>query len=101
MNSSNDTIRPNIVENPGFFMNHDTLIISWSVPQVAEDMDSASFYRVNINNTEDFFVAEKELIYQMTSSVIYNVKIYSYDDCGNQSDTFAIIDNIGPYISGF
>ena len=88
-NASNDSIPPNEVKNLNYSILADSISFSWDLPQVASDGDTASFYRVVINDTEDFFTTEKEHHYTDITSKLDNAKVYSYDDCGNQSLTYA------------
>ncbi len=91
---SSDSVRPNVVENPIYSILTDTITFSWELPQTASDGDTASFYRLIINDTTDFFTINKEYHYTDFTSELGNVKVYSYDDCGNQSITYAEIQGL-------
>ncbi|MFC1552705.1 FlgD immunoglobulin-like domain containing protein, partial [Candidatus Latescibacterota bacterium] len=93
-NTSNDSILPNAVENLNYSILADTITFSWELPQASSDGDTASFYRVVINDTEDFFTTNKEYHYTDFTSELENVKVYSYDDCGNQSLTYSEIQDL-------
>ena len=47
--SSNDSIRPNMVENLSYQVQTDSLNFTWDLPQVAVGGDSACFYRIIID----------------------------------------------------
>ena len=91
-NNSNDSIKPGIVENLTYHEQQDTILFSWDIPQIASDGDSASFYRIIINSYEEHLITDKQF---ETNKSIYSFKVYSYDDCGNQSDNYAEIDLSG------
>ncbi len=93
--SSNDIVPPNMVENLTCTLD-DTLNISWKRPVPAKDGDTGSFYRIIVNDTQSFFTTEQEYKYPADGSEKYNVKVYSYDDCGNQSKACAEKKNIDP-----
>ncbi len=97
-NTTNDSIRPNVVENLSYTINSDTIVVSWDFPQIAADGDTASFYRVIVNDNNDFLIAERKLRYTVNSSGLFNFKVYSYDECGNQSEAYAEITGIDPNI---
>jgi L-ascorbate metabolism protein UlaG (beta-lactamase superfamily) len=90
-NASNDTIKPNIVENLNYRISRDTTKLTWNTPLPAADGDTGSFYRVIINDTVDFLVSGLQFKFWVDRSETYNVKVFSYDDCGNQSGTYAEI----------
>jgi L-ascorbate metabolism protein UlaG (beta-lactamase superfamily) len=93
-NASNDTIKPNIVENLTYTVSTDTIGLLWNTPLPADDGDTGSFYRVIINDTVDFFVSEQQFDFPADTLGKYNIKVFSYDDCGNQSETYAEIEEI-------
>ena len=93
-NTSNDSIPPNAAENLNYSILADTISFSWDLPQAASDGDTASFYRVVINDTEDFLTSNKGYHYTDLTSKLENVKVYSYDDCGNQSLMYSEIQTI-------
>ena len=98
-NSSNDSISPNIVENAGYKIQPDTVNVSWDIPEMAEDGDTASFYKIIFDNTEGIFTSNRNYSFLWDSVRTYNIKIYSYDDCGNQSENFAEINVVIPNIN--
>jgi L-ascorbate metabolism protein UlaG (beta-lactamase superfamily) len=88
-NSSNDTIKPNIVEYLNCRISGDTAKLTWNIPLPAADGDTGSFYRVIINDTVDFLVSGLQIKFWVDRSKTNNLKVFSYDDCGNQSRTYA------------
>ncbi|MFC1557668.1 FlgD immunoglobulin-like domain containing protein, partial [candidate division KSB1 bacterium] len=58
----------------------------------AADGDTASFYRVITNDIEDSLVTGRSFDCVWSTPESRNFKVYSYDDCGNQSMTYAEID---------
>ncbi len=93
-NASNDTIKPNIVESLAYTVSTDTIGLSWDTPLPADDGDTGSFYRVIVNDTVDFLVSDQQFNFPVDGSETYNIKVFSYDDCGNQSETYAEIEEI-------
>jgi L-ascorbate metabolism protein UlaG (beta-lactamase superfamily) len=87
--SSNDTVCPNVVENAGYQFTEDSLNISWEKPKNSVDGESAAFYRIIMNNSEEYFL--RETGYSMPWDTIgkYPVKIFAYDACGNQGPVVA------------
>jgi hypothetical protein len=88
------TIKPNIVDNLTYTISIDTIGLSWDAPLPANDGDTGSFYRVIINDTVDFLVSDQQFNFPVEGSETYNIKVFSYDDCGNQSETYAEIEEI-------
>ncbi len=91
-NSTNDSLKPNIVENLSYEILSDTVFVFWDTPQQAADGDSASFYRVIVDDLDDFIFAEQNFSHLWDSLATYNFKAYSYDDCGNQNENCAEIN---------
>ena len=92
MNSSNDSIVPSVADNLSAEVHSDTITVTWDAPQSATDGDGASYYRVVANDSCDFLVTANNLDYSWKSLKANNFKVYSYDDCGNQSANYAEID---------
>jgi hypothetical protein len=91
-NQSNDSIRPIDPEYFTYSICADTVTVSWRIPVKAEDGDTASFYRLIIDNKEDIITTSQHYCFMWNTEQINNLRIYSYDDCGNQSINFAEID---------
>ncbi|MFC1527967.1 T9SS type A sorting domain-containing protein [Candidatus Neomarinimicrobiota bacterium] len=91
-NNTNDTLGPNTIENLSYEVNSDSILVSWNLPLVASDGDQASFFRVIINDLEDFLITKQEYLWLWDVPGIYNIKVYAYDDCGNQSENFAEVN---------
>jgi hypothetical protein len=83
-NSSNDTIRPNHINNPQSQITNDSIIISWESPSFAEDSESATFYRFIFGKSGEFFTKSRLVSFKWDTIGNYKYKIYSYDHCGNQ-----------------
>ncbi|MBN2416668.1 hypothetical protein JXO52_12550 [bacterium] len=83
--ASDDTISPGGIENATYSFLKDSVAVSWDAPAAADDGDTASFYRVLVNNTQSFWVFGREFHFPSRDETGYNVKIFSYDDCGNQT----------------
>ncbi|MEJ2637561.1 MAG: MBL fold metallo-hydrolase, partial [Calditrichia bacterium] len=83
--ASNDSIPPNPVRNPRYAIDAGTITFSWDPPEQASDGDTASFYRVILNDSKDFITPDREFQYTDMTSDLSGIKLYSYDDCGNQS----------------
>jgi hypothetical protein len=83
-NTSNDSIRPNPVTNPQVQITSDSIIISWTLPAIAENGDSVSFYRVIREKFGEFFTRKRRLSFEWDTIGSYQYKIFSYDNCGNQ-----------------
>lgn len=92
--TSNDTVKPNIVGNLNYTFSTDTIEVLWDTPLPADDGDTGSFYRIIINDTVDFLVSDQQFKFPADTSGKYNIKVFSYDDCGNQSETYAEIEEI-------
>ncbi|MFC1693187.1 T9SS type A sorting domain-containing protein, partial [Candidatus Latescibacterota bacterium] len=90
--SSNDSKRPNRIENLSTEIQGDNIKVSWDNPKIAEDGDTASFYRVIVNDADDYFVNGQDFNFVFNAPAFNNFKVYSYDDSGNQSETYAEID---------
>jgi len=99
-NSTNDTVRPNIVQNLNAEVYRDSILISWETSQ-ATDGDFASFYRIIIDDKIDSLIIKKQLIYPIDSLRTYNFKVYSYDDCGNQSENHAEVSFTTPSTANY
>jgi L-ascorbate metabolism protein UlaG (beta-lactamase superfamily) len=84
-NVSNDTVRPNTITDPMIKVTSYVVEVSWDPPPLAEDGESASFYRIIRENSGEMFTAERQFSFGWDSVGTYPVKIFSYDDCGNQS----------------
>ncbi len=95
-NRSNDSIRPYPVQNLIATIQDDSILVSWDIPQVSEDGDTASFYRIFQDDLEDMIITEKQYKCEFDTIRTFNFKIYSYDDCGNQSEDCAKIQFIPP-----
>ena len=81
-----DVILPNAIENPICQIQQDTVIVSWDPPQAASDGETATFYRIIVNDTWDYWVDETE--FRQLSTPTFNFKVYAYDRCGNQSQQY-------------
>jgi hypothetical protein len=103
----NDIIRPKEINNPGYWVDRDTLRIAWDAPQKAEDGNEAAFYRLIMPNHREYYTYDNNVNYSIDSTGNYSCKIYSYDHCGNQSNEFValeiVIDSFSsaPRISGY
>ena len=95
-NSSNDSIRPHIVQNLSAEVRNDSVLVSWDMPQIAEDGDTATFFRIFKDDVDEFFVDEQCFGCQMDTIRNYHFKVYAYDDCGNQSENVAELDYTPP-----
>jgi L-ascorbate metabolism protein UlaG (beta-lactamase superfamily) len=84
-NTSNDSIRPNPVIDPQTQITNDSIIISWDLPAIAKDGESASFYRIIRKGSGEFFTKNRRISFEWDTIGSYQVKIFSYDNCGNQS----------------
>ncbi|NQT61868.1 MAG: T9SS type A sorting domain-containing protein [Candidatus Marinimicrobia bacterium] len=90
--STNDSIRSNTVENLSYEVLSDSIFIYWNTPQPASDGDTASFYRVIVDDSNDFMLTERSYFHLWDTLRSYNFKIYAYDDCGNQSENYGEIN---------
>ena len=81
-----DVTLPNAVENLTCQIQQDTVIVSWDPPQAASDGETATFYRVIVNDTRDYWVDETE--FRQLSTPTSHFKVYAYDCCGNQSQQY-------------
>jgi L-ascorbate metabolism protein UlaG (beta-lactamase superfamily) len=88
-NSTNDSINPNIIENITYQNYKDSIMVFWDSPRVSEDGDTSTFYRVIVDDSTDFFTENHQAFF---NDMINNIKIFSYDDCGNQSVGYAEAD---------
>jgi hypothetical protein len=93
-NASNDSIPPKPVTNLDYTILADSITFSWDLPQQASDGDSASFYRIILNNSENFLTTHRKYQYTDFTSELNNIKVYSYDDCGNQSSSYSEIKDL-------
>ncbi|KPL22329.1 MAG: hypothetical protein AMS23_08070 [Bacteroides sp. SM1_62] len=89
---SNDTIRPNTVENIRSQISQDSIYILWDPPTNATDGESASLYRIIMDNHFDVFLKDMKYGRSWDSIGTYNFKVFSYDHCGNQSKYYVEID---------
>ncbi|MBN1782376.1 glycoside hydrolase family 88 protein [bacterium] len=81
-----DGILPNAVENLTCQIQQNTVVVSWDPPQAASDGETATFYRVIVNDTYDYWIDETEFHHPEDSDL--NFKVYAYDRCGNQSGQY-------------
>jgi len=88
-NNSNDIVKPNIVQNLDAVVVRDSILLSWDLPQTAADGDEASFYRMIQDDAVELFITGQEYICEIDSLREFYFKVYSYDDCGNQSQNYA------------
>ena len=95
---NDDTVPPNTVQNLNWKFEQDTLRFVWDSPEPAVDGDTASFYRLQINDSEDFWTMETEFVYEDKASDLQNVKVYTYDSCGNQSTGSAELQIAGSLV---
>lgn len=98
-NASNDSIPPKPVTNLDYTILADTITFSWDLPQYASDGDSASFYRIILNNSENILISNRKYQYTDFTSELKNIKVYTYDDCGNQSSTYSEIKDLKSIIT--
>jgi len=98
-NNSNDTLRPNAIENPEYQIKEDSILITWDPPLPSDDGDTGFFYRICINNDIDRLQTDQEFSVAWDSIGNYPFKVFSYDDCGNQSDNSPVINAIVPDIN--
>jgi hypothetical protein len=84
-NASNDTVRPNTITDPMIKVASYMVEVSWDPPALAEDGESASFYRIIRENSGEMFTTDRQFSFRWDSMGTYPIKIFSYDDCGNQS----------------
>jgi L-ascorbate metabolism protein UlaG (beta-lactamase superfamily) len=88
-NGTNDTIRPNLIDNLTAAVDGDSVLLRWKLPQQAADGDTACFYRLIQDDTEEVFLRNRFYKCLFDTIRTFNFKIYSYDDSGNQSETYA------------
>ncbi len=84
-NSSNDSIRPHPVADPTVTVTDDSIMVSWDPPPLAEDRESASFYRLIRNKPGGSVIRGRQYDFKWDTIGRYPLRIYSYDACGNQS----------------
>ena len=90
--NSNDTIPTNDIENTEYQIGGDSILVTWDPPLISDDGDTASFYRIIIDEMNDHILTEKEYSLAWDSiGSCYSINIYAYDDCGNQSNNPAEI----------
>lgn len=82
--TSNDTIRPNPVNNPRAEITNDSIIIFWDTPSIAEDAETVSFYRFSRKGSDSFLTQNRRISFNWDTIGTYPCKIFSYDHCGNQ-----------------
>lgn len=87
-NTSNDKIRPNLAQNLDAVVQGDLILVSWDTPLMAADGDTACFYRIFQDDLEDVIMTNKQYTCEFDTIRTFNFKVYSYDDCGNQSETY-------------
>jgi L-ascorbate metabolism protein UlaG (beta-lactamase superfamily) len=90
--SSNDTIRPILPNNLTANIAGDSVLLTWEVSQQAADGDTAYFYRLFQDDVEEVFLEDKYYTCLFDTIRTFNFKIYSYDDCGNQSENYSELD---------
>lgn len=95
-NTSNDSIRPYPVQNLNATIQSDSILVSWDNPQASEDGDTASFYRIFQDDLKDVLMTDKQYTCEFDTIRNFNFRIYSYDDCGNQSETYAELNFTPP-----
>jgi len=83
--ATNDIIRPLTVTDPAISVNSDSILISWDPPPLADDGESASFYRVNRDKPSGSLIKGSYFGFGWDTIGTYPVHIFSYDACGNQS----------------
>lgn len=83
-NASNDSVSPNPVADPLVNITNHDVNISWDPPPPAGDGESPSFYRIIRENTGEYFTTNRQFSFAWDSMGNYPIKLFSYDDCGNQ-----------------
>ncbi len=95
-NTSNDAIGPNLVQNLNAVVQGDSILVSWDTPLTAADGDTAFFYRIFQDDLKDVLMTDKQYTCEFDTIRNFNFRIYSYDDCGNQSETYAELNFTPP-----
>ncbi len=105
--ASDDTVPPENVYNLNAVVYRDSILVSWET-STAPDGDTANFYRIILDDSVENFTLKNEVVYPIDSLRTYNFKVYSYDDCGNQSESYTELTftppsdiNYPPRITGF
>lgn len=81
-----DTVLPADITDVSYYTSDDTIFVEWTASDTASDGDPVSFYRIVRDGASDVFTTNNKLqVIANTPPDTYNVKIYAYDDCGNQS----------------
>jgi len=97
--TSNDTIRPNPVNNLQAEITNDSIIISCDTPSLAEDGENVTFYRFSRKGSGSFLTYNRRTSFKWDTIGKYQCKIFSYDNCGNQCYNPAEITAIIPDIN--
>jgi hypothetical protein len=100
-NSSNDSIRPYPVQNLNATVQNTSILLSWEAPKISEDGDTATFYRIIQDEIEDTLITQTQYECEIDTTRANNFKVYSYDDCGNQSQECADFQFIPPTEVGY
>jgi hypothetical protein len=85
-NESNDIILPNLVQNLRVDVNEDSIELFWDTSPMAVDSDTAHFYRIFQDDLAGVFMTGRHYTCEFDTIRPFHFEIYTYDDCGNQSE---------------
>jgi hypothetical protein len=91
-----DTLGPNLVEDFSYHIDEDTVFVSWGMPPMAEDGDSASRFHLIKDDTHDILTQKRQYRFTWDTIGTYHFKIGTYDKCMHPGDGFSEFEVIIP-----